>query len=77
MKTKVRMLLAGTAATVVLAAAGVATAISLDSDESRPQPQPPVVEEAPVIDAAPNPWAVNDCAVLLEALGEDAHAYGC
>jgi hypothetical protein len=74
--TKVRMLLAGTTATVVLAAAGVGTALSLDSDESRPEPQPPVVQEAPVTDAGPNPWAV-DCAMLLDALGEDAHAYGC
>jgi flagellar biosynthesis/type III secretory pathway M-ring protein FliF/YscJ len=31
----------------------------------------------PVTDASPNPWAVNDCAVLLDVLGEDAHAYGC
>ena len=77
MKTnKVRMLLAGTAAAVVLAAAGVGTAMSLDSDESRPEPQPSV-GEAPVVDAGPNPWAVNDCTVLLDALGEDAHAYGC
>jgi hypothetical protein len=74
--TKVRRLLAGTAATVVLAAAGVGTAIALDSDESRPEPQPPIVEEGTVSDAGPNPWAV-DCAMLLDVFGEDAHAYGC
>jgi hypothetical protein len=51
--------------------------MSLDSDENRPEPQPPVVEEGPVLDATPNPWAANDCAVLLEVFGEDAHAYGC
>jgi hypothetical protein len=77
MKTKVRMLLAGTAVAVVLAAAGVGTAMSLDSDENRPEPQPPDVEEGPVLDATPNPWAANDCAVLLEVFGEEAHAYGC
>ena len=77
MKNKTRMLLAGTAATVVLAAAGVGTAMSLDSDGSRPERRPPAVEEAPFVDAGPNPWAVNDCTVLLDALGEDAHAYGC
>jgi hypothetical protein len=77
MKTKVRMLLAGTAATVALAGAGVGAALALDSDESRPQPQPPVVEEAPVTDATPNPWTVNDCAVLLDVLGTEAEAYGC
>lgn len=74
--TKVRRLLAGTAATVVLAAAGVGTAIALDSDESQPEPQPPIVEEGTVTDAGVNPWAV-DCAVLLDVLGEDAHGYGC
>jgi hypothetical protein len=31
----------------------------------------------PVTDADPNPWAANDCAVLLDVFGEDAHAYGC
>ena len=77
MKTKARMLLTGTAVAVVLAAAGVGTAMSLDSDENRPEPQPPVVEEGPVLDATPNPWAANDCAVLLEVFGEEAHAYGC
>jgi len=73
---QVRMLLAGTAATVILAAAGIGTAMTLDSDQSRPDPQPSV-GEAPVVDAGPNPWALNDCAVLLDVLGEDAHAYGC
>jgi hypothetical protein len=77
MKNKTRMLLAGTAATVALAAAGVGTAMSLDSDGNRPERQPSVVEEGPVLDATPNPWAANDCAVLLEVFGEDAHAYGC
>ena len=73
---QVRMLLAGTAATVILAAAGIGTAMTLDSDQSRPDPQPSV-GETPVVDAGPNPWALNDCAVLLDVLGEDAHAYGC
>ena len=77
MKNKTRMLLTGTAVAVVLAAAGVGTAMSLDSDENRPERQPSVVEEGPVVDATPNPWAANDCAVLLDALGDDAHAYGC
>ena len=77
MKTRKRMFLVGTAAAVVLAAGGIGTAVSLDSDEGRPEPQPPVVEEAPVLDAGPNPWAADSCAVLLDVFGEDAHAYGC
>ena len=77
MKTKVRMLLAGTAAVIVLAAAGVGTAMSLDSGDTRPERETPVVEEGSVVDATPNPWAANDCAVLLEVFGEAAHAYGC
>jgi hypothetical protein len=77
MKTsKVRQLIAGTAVTVVLAVAGVGTALALGSDESRPEPQPPSVD-GPVTDAGPNPWAANDCTVLLDVFGEDAHAYGC
>lgn len=31
----------------------------------------------PVTDANPNPWAVNDCAVLLDVFGEPAQHYGC
>ena len=77
MKTmKVRRLLAGTTAAVVLVAGGVGTALALDSDESRPERQLPAVE-GPVTDAGPNPWAVNSCTVLLDALGEAAHVYGC
>jgi len=77
MKTnKVRVFLVGSAAAVVLTAAGVGTALSLDSGESR-RPRSPVVGEGPVVDASPNPWAANDCAALLDALGEDARAYGC
>ena len=77
MKTsKVRQLVAGTAVTVVLAAAGIGTALALDSEESGPKPQPPVVD-GPVTDAAPNPYAANDCAVLLDVFGEGAQAYGC
>jgi len=32
---------------------------------------------APVADSETNPWAANDCAALLAALGDQAHAYGC
>jgi len=77
MKTKTRMLLAGTTATVVLAVAGVGTAVTLDSDDSRPDRRPAVVEEAPVVDAGPNAWAANDCTLLREVYGESAAAYGC
>jgi hypothetical protein len=77
MKTsKVRQLMAGTAVTVVLAAAGVGAALALDTNESQPDPRPPVVDGT-VTDAGPNPWAANDCAVLLDVFGEGAQAYGC
>ena len=77
MKTsKVRQLVAGTAVTVVLAAAGVGTALALDSEDGRPEPQSPSVDGT-VTDAGPNSWAANDCAVLLDVFGEGAQAYGC
>jgi hypothetical protein len=71
-RNRVRRLLMAGAATAVLTGAAVGSVAVLDSGASEPEVE--LEREAPTTgtDAVPNPWAVNDCAVLVEALGENA-----
>jgi hypothetical protein len=71
-KKRVHRLLMAGAVTAVLAGAAVGSVAVFDSGASEPAVE--LEREAPTArtDAVANPWAANDCAVLVEALGQNA-----
>lgn len=71
-KNRVHRLLMAGAAAAVLTGAAVGSVAVLDSGASKPAVELEREATAPGTDAVPNPWAVNDCAVLVEALGQSA-----